>query len=317
MSGYISNEKAQYDVEAYPEEKHRSSIAPDESGAVHGEVFVAGNTTYHKLQRLATRFGVEARGIERVPADERTDKTTWKVGTMWCAANMVVSSFAIGVLAVPLFGLGFADSVLTILFINMLGVMPVCFFSTFGPKFGMRQMILSRFYFGYYGVKLSKCLSLSWTYGADQQYSRPLQLLGLPWMVLGQCHRWRSAPACSQPRLSWMGRHLGHCFRDVLHHAVWLQGRAHVRDDQLDSLLHRLSDRRWSVRQVWRLRKHSNGLRSRRGRIHPVICRSCLRLCNWLDIICIRLYVLPTGRNQQEEDLPLCFHWPDVPAVLH
>ena len=153
------SEKQQYDVEAYPEEKHRSSIIPDESGAVHGEVFITGDTKYAKLQRFVTKFGVEARGIERVPDDERTDKNTWKVGTMWCAANMVVSSFAIGVLAIPVFGLGFSDSCLTIFFINLLGVMPVCFFSTFGPRFGMRQMILSRFYFGYYGVKLSQYIT--------------------------------------------------------------------------------------------------------------------------------------------------------------
>ncbi len=73
---------------------------------------------------------------------------------------MVVSSFAIGVLAVPVFALGFVDSVLTILFINILGIVPVAFFSTFGPRFGMRQMILSRFFFGYYGVKISTSLVL-------------------------------------------------------------------------------------------------------------------------------------------------------------
>jgi len=63
-------------------EKHRSSIAPDESGAVPGELFVVGDTTYAKLQRFAGKFGVEQRGIERVPDDERTDKHAWKVGTM-------------------------------------------------------------------------------------------------------------------------------------------------------------------------------------------------------------------------------------------
>ena len=67
---------------------------------------------------------------------------------------MVVSSFAIGALAVPVFGLGFVDSWLTIFFINLLGITPVCFFSTFGPKFGLRQMVLSRYFFGYYGVKV-------------------------------------------------------------------------------------------------------------------------------------------------------------------
>ncbi len=153
-----SYEKGGYEKEGYDVEyqhpvvydRHHSVVAPDASGAVHGESFVVGNSTYAKLQRLAGRFNIEQRGIERVPEDERTDKSTWKVGTMWLAANMVVSSFAIGVLAVPVFALGFVDSILTIFFINLLGILPVCFFSTFGPRFGMRQMILSRFFFGYY-----------------------------------------------------------------------------------------------------------------------------------------------------------------------
>lgn len=67
---------------------------------------------------------------------------------------MVVSSFAIGLLAQRLFFLGFVDAVLVCLFFNLIGVMPVCYFSTFGPRFGLRQMVLSRFWFGWYGVKL-------------------------------------------------------------------------------------------------------------------------------------------------------------------
>lgn len=79
-------EKTGYDVEyQYPvagTERHHSVVAPDASGAVHGESFVIGDSTYAKLQRLAGRFHVEQRGIERVPEDERTDKSTFKVGTM-------------------------------------------------------------------------------------------------------------------------------------------------------------------------------------------------------------------------------------------
>ena len=67
---------------------------------------------------------------------------------------MVVSSFAIGALAIPVFHLGFVDSLLTIFFINCLAITPVAFFSTFGPRYGLRQMVLSRFFFGYYGVKV-------------------------------------------------------------------------------------------------------------------------------------------------------------------
>lgn len=67
---------------------------------------------------------------------------------------MVVSSFAIGLLAQKLFFLGFVDAILVCLFFNLIGVVPACFFSTFGPRFGLRQMVLSRFWFGWWGVKL-------------------------------------------------------------------------------------------------------------------------------------------------------------------
>ena len=66
-----------------------------------------------------------------------------------------------------MFYLGFVDGLLTIFFINLLGTLPVAFFSTFGPVYGMRQMVLSRFFFGYYGVKviaIFNCLAcLGWS----------------------------------------------------------------------------------------------------------------------------------------------------------
>ena len=52
--------------------------------AVAGEVFTTGDTPYAKIQRFVTRFGVEPRGIERVPEDERTDTNLVKVGTVVC-----------------------------------------------------------------------------------------------------------------------------------------------------------------------------------------------------------------------------------------
>jgi NCS1 nucleoside transporter family len=145
------------DIEAAPAQEKRSNDSTEyipDDGAVHAETFVIGDSWYARTQRLAGKFGVEQRGIERVPSDERDTAHISQVGTMWLSANMVVSSFAIGALAYPVFGLGFVDTILVILFINLLGIIPVCFFSTFGPRFGLRQMVLSRFFFGYYGVKI-------------------------------------------------------------------------------------------------------------------------------------------------------------------
>ena len=67
---------------------------------------------------------------------------------------MVTSSVAIGALAIPVFDLGFGDAAATIIFINLLGITPVAYFSCFGPRFGLRQMILSRFWFGFFGVRV-------------------------------------------------------------------------------------------------------------------------------------------------------------------
>ncbi|KAG4028697.1 hypothetical protein MFRU_020g01360 [Monilinia fructicola] len=128
--------------------------------AIHSSSLQEGSTWYAKAHRYTSRFGVESRGIERVPSDERSIAGMSQIGTLWLSANMVVSSFALGALSYPVFYLGFVDTILIILFVNLLGVMPVCFFSTFGPRFGLRQMVLSRFYFGWYGVKIIAILNI-------------------------------------------------------------------------------------------------------------------------------------------------------------
>ncbi|KAB2574544.1 Permease cytosine/purines uracil thiamine allantoin [Lasiodiplodia theobromae] len=160
---YVDVEKkaADADVSSDPS-GHRTAagVYTTEGGAVPGESFEYGNSLYARIQRLAGRFNIEQRGIERVPEDERTDHSLLNVGTMWLSANMVVSSFAIGLLAKSLFYLGVADAMLVCLFFNLLGILPVCWFSSFGPVFGLRQMVLSRFWFGWWGVKLIACFNV-------------------------------------------------------------------------------------------------------------------------------------------------------------
>ncbi|KAL3475785.1 eukaryotic translation initiation factor 3 subunit G-domain-containing protein [Aspergillus californicus] len=137
----------------------QTTLDNSSDGAVPGESFSYGNSLYAKIQRLAGSLQVEQRGIERVPAAEQTDTSYTNVGSMWLAANMVVSSFAIGALALPVYGLGFVDAILTVLFFNLLGIMTVCFFSCFGP-FGLRQMVFSRFWFGWYATKFFAILNI-------------------------------------------------------------------------------------------------------------------------------------------------------------
>ncbi len=96
--------------------------------------------------------GIETHGIERVSPRTRTHVRIFDNFTMWLAANLVLSTFALGTLAIPVFKLGFWDSFAVIVIFNILGVLPPAFFSTLGPKLGLRQMTISRFSFGWIGA---------------------------------------------------------------------------------------------------------------------------------------------------------------------
>src|SRR6266852_8541265 len=108
-------------------------------------------------QRMATDIiaipeeqGLETHGIERVSPKTRTHVRIRDNFTMWLSANLVISTLALGTLA-SFLGLGFWDGLAVIIIFNALGVLPVAFFSTLGPKLGLRQMTISRFSFGWVG----------------------------------------------------------------------------------------------------------------------------------------------------------------------
>ncbi|VVT48416.1 uncharacterized protein SAPINGB_P001768 [Magnusiomyces paraingens] len=107
-------------------------------------------TWIEKIKNSWIFKSVEVRGIERIPEDEQIDTSIWNTASMWFGANMVVATVAIGVLGITVFGLDFWSAFLTIIFFNLLGSQPVALFSTFGPVFGLRQMVLTRFWFGRY-----------------------------------------------------------------------------------------------------------------------------------------------------------------------
>lgn len=97
--------------------------------------------------------GFEVTGIERVPENERAHTQLADTMWLWWSANSVVATVALGALSF-FFGLGFWGSVAVIVVFNILGVLPVAFLSTLGPKTGLAQMPLTRFSFGLQGAKL-------------------------------------------------------------------------------------------------------------------------------------------------------------------
>src|SRR5947208_5596530 len=95
--------------------------------------------------------GIETQGIERVLPTTRSHVRIFDNFTLWMSANLVIPTVALGTLATSVFQLGFWDSVGAIILFNVFGAFPVAFFSTLGPKLGLRQMTISRFSFGWVG----------------------------------------------------------------------------------------------------------------------------------------------------------------------
>ncbi|KAJ9127808.1 hypothetical protein QFC24_000091 [Naganishia onofrii] len=119
-----------------------------------------------RLMQLLVKNGVEARATEPVPEEERAELKWWSLipqFTLWAAANTNILSFSAGVLGPNLFGLDFNSSVWVIVVFNVFSAIPVAYFATFGPLLGMRQMVQTRYSFGYYPAllpALCNCLTM-------------------------------------------------------------------------------------------------------------------------------------------------------------
>lgn len=103
---------------------------------------------------MASLLNAETKGIEIVTDEEKGNDSIWNAVTMWLSADLVIATFALGALGVTVFHLSFWQCVLTILSFSLLGVFPVAYLSIFGPKLGLRQIVLSKFLVGDYCMRI-------------------------------------------------------------------------------------------------------------------------------------------------------------------
>ncbi|OBZ68501.1 Coatomer subunit beta [Grifola frondosa] len=99
--------------------------------------------------------GVEARGVERVPEDQRENKNMWNK-----SVNTVLTTIPIGTLGQQFFTLSFSHTVATIICFGALGGVATAFISTLGPQTGLRTMIITRFSSGYVGGTIYSILNI-------------------------------------------------------------------------------------------------------------------------------------------------------------
>lgn len=135
-----------------------------------------------------------------------------------------ISTFSLGTLGHSIWYMGVKDSFLTIIFANLLCNIPVAYFSTFGPKSGMRQLTLTRFSFGYYTVMIPVLLNALACIGKSQRFCHNPDVSDYRnkyRLVHRQCHCWWSSIACcsyrqQSPQNAHRGCDRHHCRLDLL-----------------------------------------------------------------------------------------------------
>jgi NCS1 family nucleobase:cation symporter-1 len=93
---------------------------------------------------------IEPGGIEAIPASRRHG-SPWQLFATWTAPNLEFATIFVGALAVFGFGLGFWQALAAIVLGNALGAATQGVLSTWGPREGLAQLVLSRTAFGYRG----------------------------------------------------------------------------------------------------------------------------------------------------------------------
>jgi NCS1 family nucleobase:cation symporter-1 len=105
-----------------------------------------------RLVAVETQLGLEKRGIDYIPPDERHGRPNTLL-TFWGASTVTVVAAVTGALTIA-FGLDLQWAILTIVIGNVFGGLFMAYHSVQGPRLGMPQMIQSRAQFGFYGALL-------------------------------------------------------------------------------------------------------------------------------------------------------------------
>lgn len=107
------------------------------------------------VEKLSSRVGAETVGCERIPEEDRDPtQSPWSMFSVWTTTNLLISAFSTGSLGPLVYGLGFWDSFCCIIFFHALGNLAVGFYSFMSFQLGMRSVIIARYSFGFWAVRI-------------------------------------------------------------------------------------------------------------------------------------------------------------------
>lgn len=181
---------------------------------------------------LDSKLGIETRGIDRIPDDEKQPPSSWNMLLLWWSLNVHVGVIPLGILG-PAFGLTLGQSVAANIIGNVLGALCTSYTATLGPKVRTPKRWVARDYMQALTCHTDRsspdcdCSLFIWLLRRircqfPKRHNRR-------WLQCGQLRR-RRPDAVSSIRLHHE-HHGGHCdHRSPLlyHFSVWLQGHPHV-----------------------------------------------------------------------------------------
>ncbi|KAH6951222.1 permease for cytosine/purines, uracil, thiamine, allantoin-domain-containing protein [Ilyonectria sp. MPI-CAGE-AT-0026] len=100
--------------------------------------------------QLLSSHGVELRGAEPVPVEERIDTRYLNIATLFSTASLSLLTISIGFAYPLVFGLSLAQAAPMIICLNLLFCAPSAYILTIAPRVGMRQLIQFRYVYGKY-----------------------------------------------------------------------------------------------------------------------------------------------------------------------
>ncbi|KAI0360457.1 cytosine-purine permease [Trametes cingulata] len=106
---------------------------------------------FASLSDFLSHWGIETNGINPILPEDRTDNKLYQMFFVWFSANMNILAFGTGSAGPAFFGLGLRDSFLILLVVDLISCVFPAYFAVFGPKLGMRSMVLARYSWGYFG----------------------------------------------------------------------------------------------------------------------------------------------------------------------
>ncbi|KAK3678235.1 Vitamin B6 transporter [Vermiconidia calcicola] len=113
--------------------------------------------------RIESMAGFEARGLARVPPEERQPYSLMgqiQMLLLWLSANATLLNLAVGLCGPLIYSLGFVDSALCAIFGILLGALTTAYMSIWGAVSGNRTMVVARYFMGYYPSKICTFLQI-------------------------------------------------------------------------------------------------------------------------------------------------------------